>query len=510
MPARFTTTKLFICTLLGALWPAGCATVDPKADVQRTSSLVTERTGSAEVYDPLADELAAEKVERLLAGGLTIDQAVQVALLNNPAFQAMFAEIGASRADVVQSGLLSNPTVSVALMFPEGGGRSRLTAGFAQQIVDLWQIPVRKKIAEDQLEQTILSVAQRAVEQTAEVKNACYQLLALEQVIAVQRENRELADQSMQLVRRQYEAGLANQFDVNLARVSVLDVDTELIQLERDREVARSKLARLLGLSRYEKPWQLADKIPLPDAIGEQRTLCEFAIQKRFDAAAATFQVRSAEEELRLAALKVFPDLSLGTDMERMESRALPRRHILADTARESIAAGRLTAPSIQSRAQRAEEKRMIIDLVLGPSLSATLPIWDQNQAQIAKARFRAVQARKKFEDLLDQVYEEVQQTSQTARSDRQLLKFYNEQLLPQLQANVEASRQIYLAGQQSVLVLLDAQRSLVSRRKDYVNVLRDYALAMADLERAVGGRLPSSTTTAPASAPAASGPARP
>jgi outer membrane protein TolC len=82
--------------------------------------------------------------------------------------------------------------------------------------------------------------------------------------------------------------------------------------------------------------------------------------------------------------------------------------------------------------------------------------------------------------------------------------------LLPQLQANVEASRQIYLAGQQSVLTLLDAQRSLVSRRKDYVNVLRDYALAMADLERAVGGRLPSSTTTAPASAPAASGPARP
>jgi outer membrane protein TolC len=234
------------------------------------------------------------------------------------------------------------------------------------------------------------------------------------------------------------------------------------------------------------------------------------AMMHRIDGQLARSQVDAAEQELRLEVLKVFPNVEVGATLERPDNRALPGRKILADTARASVRNGQPTAPDIQTRAERALERRQIIDSLLGPSITFTLPIWDQNQAQIAKACFRAVQARKKFEDLLDQVYEEVQQTSQTARSDRQLLKFYNEQLLPQLQANVEASRQIYLAGQQSVLVLLDAQRSLVSRRKDYVNVLRDYALAMADLERAVGGRLPSSTTTAPASAPASSGPARP
>ena len=88
----------------------------------------------------------------LLREPLTVDDAVQVALLNNPSFQAGVAAVGASRADVVQSALFTNPSVSFGLAFPDAGGRSRLTAGLAQQISDLWQIPIRKKIAEAEVQ----------------------------------------------------------------------------------------------------------------------------------------------------------------------------------------------------------------------------------------------------------------------------------------------------------------------------------------------------------------------
>ena len=99
----------------------GCATVDPTPDYQRADRLIAERTGVEEVYDPEADELIAEKVDRLLSDGLTVEEAVQVALLNNRSFQASFHEIGLSRAEVVRSGLMTNPSLGLSLRFPEGG-----------------------------------------------------------------------------------------------------------------------------------------------------------------------------------------------------------------------------------------------------------------------------------------------------------------------------------------------------------------------------------------------------
>ena len=86
-----------------------------------------------------------------------------------PAFDGPAWGFGASRADVVQSGLLSNPTLAISVRFPKGGGRSNIAAGLAQQPVDLWQIPVRKRITEAQLEATVLTVAHQAVTLAADV-----------------------------------------------------------------------------------------------------------------------------------------------------------------------------------------------------------------------------------------------------------------------------------------------------------------------------------------------------
>ena len=196
---------------------AGCVRVDPQPDYARVSQVVGERTGFAEVYDPLADELVAGKVAELLREPLTAERAVRVALLNNPAFQAGFAVLGASRADVVQSALLTNPSVSFALQFPDAGGRSRITAGLAQQVADLWQIPVRKRIAETELERTLLATSRRGIELVADVRTRCYRLLALQRGEGTLREARALAERAAKLAQAQLAAGEVSQFDVNLA-----------------------------------------------------------------------------------------------------------------------------------------------------------------------------------------------------------------------------------------------------------------------------------------------------
>lgn len=474
-----------LCAALGS-----CVAVDPRPDWRGTGTLIMERTGAGEAYDPSSEAVLEERISELLLGGVTRDEAVQIALLNNNGLHAAFETIGASRSDVVQSGLLSNPNLSLSVRFPEGGGRSNLTAGFAQQIVDLWQIPVRKKVAEAELEQVVLSVADQALKLAVEVRRTYDQLMALEQTETLTRENLELAERSLHLAQARFDAGEVGQVDVNLARTNLINIQLDAIAVGRDRKQARNALTRLLGLSRDSHDWKLEGTWPEPPAeTGDDQAVLLFALQNRLDARAEVLRIQAAETELERQYRNVFPNITLGLEAERPERRALPGRKVFADTARSSIAAGKLTAPSIQSRSERQREKSQVIDLLLGPTLDITLPVFDQNQAQIAKATYKVRELRAAFESLLDIVAQEVADALNAMRASAELVRFYDLEALPQARSSVEASRQTYEAGEQSVLVLIEAQQTLIAQQRAHVSALRDLAQAQAELERAVGGR---------------------
>ena len=232
---------------VGLALVAGCVQVNPQPDYRRTADLINERVGVEQSYSPDAAAQIEGKVDAFLDDGLTADEAVQVALLNNRRFQALFEDIGVSRAEVVESGLLSNPSLGLSLRVPEGGGLADLTVGFAQQIADLWRIPVRKRIAEKQLELTILTVAHEGVRLATETRVQFYRLLALQLAEQTTRENLELAERSATLTQNRFAAGEVGQLDVNLACANVLDVRQELLMIQRDRELAREDLAYVLG-----------------------------------------------------------------------------------------------------------------------------------------------------------------------------------------------------------------------------------------------------------------------
>lgn len=488
--------------LLLALICVSCAKVEPGPDYERARQLITERTGSESVYDPRADELVAERVAALLADGLTVDEAVQVALLNNHPLQTAFLDIGVSRAEVVQSGLMTNPSIGLLNRFPEGGGRSALTFTAGQQLVDLWQIPVRREIARARLEETILDVAGRAFTLAADVRVRSYQLIALQRAEEETRQSLTLANRSLELARHQFEAGAVSQVDVNLARTNAVDIQLELITLRRERQVAESELLRLLDLRTPQKDLRLTDALPGPRAIPDD--LLQRAVDQRLDIRIAESQVRGAEARLREQVLKVFPSVEVGFEVERSERQSLPGRKILADAARDSIAAGALTAPSIESRAQRRLERRQIIDAILGPSIAITLPVFDQNQAQIATARLHALRQRMTYEDSIDRVLNEVSHALAVAENAGQMVQFFSEEALPHATQSVELARRVYEAGEQSILVLIQAQESYTTRRRAYIRALGEYAVALAELERAIGGRLDApATASAPATEPA-------
>lgn len=470
----------------GGLFIAGCAQVNPQPDFDRANQTIRDATGQDAAYRPGDEATATEQVNLLLQDGLSLDDAVRVTLLNNPTLQAAYRDVGIARADVVQSGLFSNPTLAFSAQFPEGGGRSNIQVSLAQNIVDLWQIPVRKRAAERSLDKAILQLARSASQLCVDTKVAYFTAVAADQSNIIAKENQDLAKQLLDAALARQKAGVVGELDVNLNRQVVLGSHLEVQQTRLDAASARRRLALLLGLTVSVEGLALTTPLSeVPHIALSEDELLEIASQHRLDLMAARRAAEAATANVEVEIRKILPDFNIGLALERNERRALPGRNIPADTARASIANGALTAPEIQSRAQRDQERRQEIDAILGPAFSLTLPIFDQNQAQIAKARFSYEQAIKEVDAIERSIVQEIRQALDQAGTAAEIAEYYETSLLPQSLSNLELSRASYDVGATSVLIVLDAQRSLLSARRAAVTARQSAATSLAELERA-------------------------
>ena len=107
MPARLR----FVATAFGSLFLASCATFSPDGGFETADRMAKERLGREAKWlrTPSEESTAREQVKTLLAKPLTVDDAVEIALLNNRSLQAAYAELGIVEADLVQAGRIANP-----------------------------------------------------------------------------------------------------------------------------------------------------------------------------------------------------------------------------------------------------------------------------------------------------------------------------------------------------------------------------------------------------------------
>lgn len=472
-------TFAFVTLLIG-----GCATVEPGPDYLRVRDRTSEATGVFETYQPGEDARIAELVEGRLADGLSVEDSITIALLNNPMLQASLFGVGVARADVVQAGLLSNPSLGVSLRLPSGGGLANVETSLAQNIAELWQIPVRTRAAERALDAAILDVARRAAALYVDTKQAYFTAVQAAELQKVIQENLEVARRLATLAEERQQAGASGRLEVNLARTAVIEAELQAESARLAADDARRRLATLLGVSSRASELQLTDRLPAPpENTPDDDALLQLALISRLDIAAASELVQAAEAQLQTEYRRVFPVIELGVSMERDARQSQGGRDVLADTARASIANGRLTAPEIQPRSERDQDT----EFVIGPSLSLELPIFDQNQAQIARAQFAFEQAVKTRVVLERALVQEVHGVLDRAETNWRLVRMYRERSLPLAQENLELSQEAYRLGKASFLSVLEAQRFLLSSRRDYVNALGEAAMTLPELEQAVG-----------------------
>ncbi len=444
--------RVGILLLLGGA--AACGSVSRERGHDEVDRLVRERTGHQTRWAQGSpeDEQVNRWVGELLAHGLTHSAAVEIALVNNPRLQATYEELGVSQADVVQAGLLRNPSLGAHIAFPVHGNHDEIQFNLLQDFLDIFVLPLRKQIAQAQFAADVLRVAQQALDTIADVQKEYAAVQAGSALVAYRKTVIEANDGAAELSRQLYAAGNVNAFKATTQLVTneeaALDLTRDELELLRHRE----RLNRLLGLWGPRADWTIAEELPpLPPADPPLEHLEALAMKQRLDVDAARKQRLLMAKALGLARRTRFVGrLDVGVDA-----------HQDADGPR-----------------------------VIGPSLYLELPIFDQRQAMIARLEAQARQA----EHRLDAVAIEARSEVRLARAEligaRQIVERYQISIVPMRDKALDEAQLFYNGMLLGLYQLIDIKQAQVMAHAQYIAALRDYWSARADLERAVGGQI--------------------
>jgi cobalt-zinc-cadmium efflux system outer membrane protein len=213
----------------------------------------------------------------------------------------------------------------------------------------------------------------------------------------------------------------------------------------------------LLGLWGETTSWKIVEGLP-PLPLGEPRLehLESFAIRQRLDVASARTTAMLLAKAVDLArTTRLFGRLEIGVDTHRDPDG--PR--------------------------------------VLGPNLVIELPIFDQRQGTIARLEAQRRQQDRRLAGLSIDVRSEVRLARARLQAARQTAFHYRDTVVPLRKAVLEQSLLHYNGMFLGPYELLAAKQAEVEAQRGYIQAWRNYWIARADLERAVGGALPPETT---------------
>src|SRR3984893_1662948 len=450
-----TITRFAACsTILAATLPAASAR-EKEETFQGVQQAVQERTRKTVRWeaDQAAREQALQDVRRLLRKPLTAESAVQIALFNNRSLQATVEEIGLSAADLIEAATIPNPKIDLSIRFPDKPpSGTYIDYGAAIDFLSIIMIPLKKRVAKDQLEAAVLRVSNEILELISQVKTAFYSLQASQQLLKRFRLIVDTSAASLDLAQRQHEAG--NITDLGLVQQqasysrSRLDVATTEAEIRRNRE----KLNRLLGLWGMDTDWRVSDELPeVPSSDLPMRGLERLAISQRLDLQADYLQLTSQVKNLGLTkSFRLLGALDFGVNSERETDS--------------------------QTRT--------------GPTFAIELPIFNQGQARIARGEAALRQAQDKFEALAIDVRSQIRELRDELASKREIARFYQEELLPGQRRILNKSLINYNAMAIGNFELFTTKAEEARTEREYLEAVRDYWITRAELERAVGGNL--------------------
>lgn len=390
----------------------------------------------------------------LLAGGahaqdaaapLTLEQATRLALEANPTLSAARREVEAAEGQLLQGSLRPNPefiyqaddasrasrssTFELGLPFETAGKRDARVraAGLGREVAqaELGSVELRLRAA---------------------VVSAFFDVLAAQELRANAEDSVRLAQRATDVTSKRVTAGKVSPVEETRARVAEANTRVALTQADSELRNARRRLSSLWGNPSpafTEASGELGELPPLPSA-GD--------VEQRLAASPQLLRAqREVERRVSLVALersRAVPDVMLNLGVKR----------------------------SIEVPGQTA---------LLG--FKVPLPVSNRNQGNLLEALRREDKARDELQAVQVGLASAALQALERIDARRREAELLRNDVLPGARSAYDAAVIGFENGKFSFLEVLDAQRTLVAARSQYLTAVANFHRALAELDSFIG-----------------------
>jgi len=456
----FQALAVLLPALLGSAALAGCVSSAGSSDMDRVRDLSrVEPVPAADAgdVDPLADEDARE----ILRKPLDAEAAVRVALLNNRELRATLRAMGIARGRLIQAGLFPNPVIEAELL-PERNTQLELRVEY--DISSAVLAPLRAHAAKPDLEAARYRAASAVVELGYRVRVAFYGLQAAQQRLGIAQRVLDGFAAGRDAARAMFEAGNVGELDLVSEEAAYERARITVAQLELDVADEREQLQRTLGAHGVDTGWRIvAELSPVPK---------DPAIQ-------VDLESRTLRASLDL--------MELG---QRLEGLARRSGVVRAEGWLPDIT---VDAHGLQGDPEAPAGSSSQGAWRFGAGVSVGVPLFDRHQGTL-----RSVEA--EFDALMERYYgmaielrSATREAANHVASSHARARQYQEVIVPAQERVTAQTLLQYNAMQVGIFHLLSARREELDVQLAYVETLREYWSAAAELDTLkAGGRVAS------------------
>ena len=394
--------------------------------------------------------LAEENQEKKLIGAITLVQAQQIVLLQNPDLQAFSYEVRAREAETLQAGLTFNPNLNVQLENVAGSGnfngvdQSETTVQLSQRLELGNKRHLRKNSANLSKEIAGWDYEVQRLEVLTHVSQSFTQVLKAQQKVSLTIEGVELAKKFFNAVSERVKAGKVAAIERIKAKVALANMRMEEERARQDLKNARRQLSVLWGDAEPSFDSAQGDLFLVPDKV--LPGIAALSANPRLSKWSTALAHRQAELDVENS--KAVPDLTLSGSYRRLEQTG--------DNA-----------------------------LVFG--MAVPLNWFNRNQGGIAKARHRLSKAQEEKRAEALRIQEALLKAqSEVSFSHAKVISIKTE-VLPGATKALDAISEGYRFGKFGLLDVLDSQKTFFQFQSQYLDALADYHNAVADVKRLSG-----------------------
>jgi outer membrane protein TolC len=394
---------------------------------------------------------------------LSVEQAVAVAMQNNPGLAAIRARYEALVAVPSQQSSLPDPILSLgALNLPtdtfdlDQENMTQIQIGLSQKFPFPGKLALKEESAVFEAEATLGQVDEARLSLVKNTRKAWWNIFYLQKSLEIIRSNQDLLRSTVAAARTKYEVGKGLQQDVLLAQLELTKLMDREITVGSAIEKKKASLAALLDRSTDAGCFVVSESIAMElFDILPLTTLQAVSLTSRPGLLALEKKSDAARIRIELARKEYYPDITVG-----------------------AAYGYRQDTPDGRDRSDLATIK-----------LSMNLPIWTgskQDKAVVQRIS-ESLAAERKVREYRNLVFADIASEFSEYASTAGQTELYETSLIPQAEQTAAAMLKGYQVNKVDFLNVVRAQLALYNYKITYWHYLSSAFKALAGLDAATG-----------------------